>query len=442
MDKFLCNNYVTLYATSDDYYFGLPLVGNRIARIEYGEIIKSNNLKLAIEHRASLGRVAQLGEYYDARTDQFLGLNMFNRTLDQPDQISRIDNAYTSLTMIQSDSLSDKFDQLDISVSLRLSFLAGIISIGGSARYLNDKRTSARSARISLQHSILTQYESLQTMDSRLLDYVDVRALDQLDVTHVVTGIQWGGKCIVSVSDSNEMSDEHRNIQAKLSMELNLVVAKITAEVGVNYTDNTFKNLSMYNFEVYGDILPDRVPENIVDALLFMNMTPTLLRNGNQGKGKQVSFTLTPVNVLRELWEREIKVSAFVHEIEESIVNKCVQLFDDMNAIQQQLNDYFTDFTNHWEPYVRDEAVTELQQLVANYTIYQTTNTKLLSALLIKIRAGNESVDQLIDILLKSRNDTYSREEMDNKLAKYDRLKNQLLLVDFVGNISTQANWQ
>ncbi|XP_054153106.1 uncharacterized protein LOC128951849 [Oppia nitens] len=387
--------------------------------------------------KASLGRVAQLGEFYDARTDNFVGINLFATQLAKQ-SISSIENAFTDLKFTTDDSLQNKFNQLDVEASLKLSVLGGKVNLGGSAKYLKDTKSSSKSARISLIESINTRFESISVSDTSVKQVVNFDALSQFDVTHVVTGIQWGGKIIVTVEDSNQANEDNLNVQGRLHAEVQYGMTKITGEAKVNYTDDSFSKISKYSFNLFGDILPDRVPENIIDALLFMNNTPSLLKQGNDGRGKQIFFMLTPVNVLRQLWELEIKESAFVHEINDQIVDRCVQLFDDMNSIEQQLNDYYTDISQK-EALIRDDVLTELTHLKGNYSLYQTMTTKVLSSLLVEIRSGNASVSELENILLKSFNDSYSKEAMKLKLQKYNILNNQLLLTGYVANISSQC---
>ncbi|XP_054167870.1 uncharacterized protein LOC128965244 [Oppia nitens] len=391
---------------------------------------------------ASLGRVAELGEFYDARTDNFIKINLFSDKVPSS-LISSTDNACTDMKFSMANSLQDKFNELDVDARLQLSFRAGLVDVelGGSANYLQHNKHSARSARVTLIESINTRFESLSLTDRGFKNLINFDALSRFDVTHILVGIQWGGKLVLDVEDSNQFKDDIKNVQGSMNVNIKALLLQISGDASVNYTDTSLSNITGYSFRLFGDILPDIVPQNIVDALIFMKSAPGQLKSGNFGRGKQISYILTPVNVLRKLLDLEIQESALIHDIGEHIVKRCVKLFDDMMQIEQQLNDLYTDLTKQ-EPYVRDHVIIELTDLLGNYSVYKSLTTRALSALLVQIRAGNETVEKLEEIIFKSVNDSYSVESMKLKVGKFEQLLNHLVLVDYVANINTENDKQ
>ncbi|XP_054167742.1 uncharacterized protein LOC128965114 [Oppia nitens] len=351
-----------------------------------------------------------------------------------------------------ANSLLDKFNELDIDAGLQLSYISKSIEIqlDGSGKYLQHSKHNARSARVALIESINTRFESLSLTDQGLKTLINLDALSRFDVTHILVGIQWGGKLVLQVEDTNQSNDDQLIVQGSLYANItntmlnisgNISSISISGNASINYTDTSLSNITRYSFELFGDILPDIVPQNIVDALIFMKSAPGQLKSGNLGRGKQIGYVLTPVNVLRKLLDLEIQESALIHDIGEHIVQRCVQLFDDMSQIEQQLNDLYTDISKR-EPYVRDSVVIELTDLLGNYSVYKSLTTRALSTLMVQIRAGNESLDKLEEIILKSVNDSYSVESMKLKLGKFEQLKNHLVLVDYVANIPNVNNKQ
>ena len=64
--------------------------------------------------------------------------------------------------MIAEDILSDKTHHLGMEASLKLSVLGGLVSVGGSAEYLdNRKKTSANQSWVSLKYSVTTIFKQL-----------------------------------------------------------------------------------------------------------------------------------------------------------------------------------------------------------------------------------------------------------------------------------------
>ncbi|XP_054167867.1 kelch-like protein 1 [Oppia nitens] len=338
----------------------------------------------------------------------------------------------------QDQSLWEKFSQLDVNAHIKLSVLGGLIQLEGSARYLQSQHQSARQDRLSLVQSISTRYESVSLAETGYKRVINFEALDKLDVTHVVVGIQWGGNVVVTVEETDRSESTSNMITGALNAQVNAIIASITGSASVNYSDSALANISGYNFEIYGDILPDRVPQNLVDALIFMNKSALQLREANGGRGKQLYHQLLPVNVLRQMFGLELKQTAIIHEINTEIVDRVVQLFDLMKLTDQLLYDYWSELSTKWEPYLRDEVLSELSELRTKYSRYQSLTTRALSALLVKVRAGNESVDSLSDVLLTSMNDSYSSESMNRYMVKLDKLKNKLQLVEYVQQIPGQ----
>ncbi|XP_054167871.1 kelch-like protein 18 [Oppia nitens] len=85
---------------------------------------------------AALGRVAELGEFYDARTDNFIGINLFSDKVPGS-LVSSTDNAYTNMKFTMANILYDKFYKLDVDASLKLSFMAGLVTIELGSLYVN-----------------------------------------------------------------------------------------------------------------------------------------------------------------------------------------------------------------------------------------------------------------------------------------------------------------
>ena len=107
-------------------------------------------------HRAALGRVAKLGDLYDARTDQFCGTSVLSGPPPDSTVIS-LDTPSVRTELISSNSLSDKFKALDIESDLQASVVAGLVELDGHARYLSDESRSMRDLSGALLYSLTTE---------------------------------------------------------------------------------------------------------------------------------------------------------------------------------------------------------------------------------------------------------------------------------------------
>ena len=71
---------------------------------------------------------------------------------------------------------------------LQASFLSGLISVEGSAKYLNDHSSTKRAARVSVKYNAKTKYEAL-TMSHLAPSKIHFPSvLDDKEATHVVVG--------------------------------------------------------------------------------------------------------------------------------------------------------------------------------------------------------------------------------------------------------------
>ena len=129
---------------------------------------------------ASVGRVAELGELYDARSDRFLHMSLFKSKLNKTISTQ---NRETNLQLLLSNSYKDKFNSLDISGELKLSILGGLFKLSGSGTYFTDTKKSSRSAEASLIDSFSTEYEKISITDSTVQPLINLDVLQQIDAT-------------------------------------------------------------------------------------------------------------------------------------------------------------------------------------------------------------------------------------------------------------------
>ncbi len=104
--------------------------------------------------------MASLGDLYDAKTDNFLEMSIFNQKI--PDSaITLIDNDYSDTQFDFSDSYSEKFSKMNVKAEQQVSVLTGLSSLEGPGLYLIDKKASARMSQSTLLYKIKTKEESV-----------------------------------------------------------------------------------------------------------------------------------------------------------------------------------------------------------------------------------------------------------------------------------------
>lgn len=375
---------------------------------------------------SALGRVAKLGELYDARSDKFVSISLFKNLL-RNNSIIATSNKETNLKFVVEKSLNDKFKALDVSASLQLSVMSGMFELGGSGHYLKNTKTSAKSARGSLVQTFSTVYEEISITEEDLMTFINMDILQQIDATHVVIGIQWGGHVMVSVEDANNEGEDKRVIEGQLSIQMKKMssILSLSGEGKVNITDSERNELNKFDFEIYGDVLPKTVPLTLIDAMEFMKNSPMNILEANDGKGKEIKYKLIPTSLLRKMWKINFATNMLMNEISEETVGKCTQLFDYMNSVEQRLNDLASD-VQQYGAYLNSEKIEKIKNLQSNYNAHQTRIKESLAKHLLSVRSGEETVDKLDELLLQSANDSYSPDKVSDQLDQLSILENEI----------------
>ena len=376
---------------------------------------------------ASLGRAVQIGELYDARTDQFIRLLLFNDTLPE-DTIKSRDNFNTKSNYDITNKLDEKFNMMDISASLKVSVMSGLFTLEGSGKFFKDTKKSAKSAKATLMHSITTKAERVNMYSSAIDQVIDRRALNDIDCTHVVVGIQWGGNAFISVEDSNQEDKDTQIIEGSLKAHMDKWI-KIDGAASVNFSEGERKEFSKFSFEIFGDVLPDEVPQDLATALTFMANVPDYIKKANDGRGMAIAYTLLPISGLRKRFGGESKLNSLIKDVNNVIVKKATNLFDDLNTARAELNDVMNRI-KRFEPYIASDRVKAMNDISFDFNIIQSEAQKQLAQHLIAVRSGAEESHELESILS---NYTQKLKDMiNNKTNKFYNLQPALEFVEFL----------
>uniref|UniRef100_A0AC35FZQ9 BTB domain-containing protein n=1 Tax=Panagrolaimus sp. PS1159 TaxID=55785 RepID=A0AC35FZQ9_9BILA len=244
--------------------------------------------KNTIEEKYSCGRDAQIGDIYDARTEQFVaGCNIFNTDVRDFVHYSRLDS--TSNSMIFQTSIFDKANAIDIRDSLLLSILVGLVKTDyGAVKCLNEI-CSTEEAQCIYVEKIRTIYEVINIFSDELKNLIS----DVLHNygTHVVVGITYGVNATVTMTYER---DDTRNIEVLIK-----TIFERLEVSDLNEEEN--KLLENVRFKVHADIVPPGMkhPRNISDTLLWIH---SLRKHAEEKifKGRQMEYHLMPLEVLHK----------------------------------------------------------------------------------------------------------------------------------------------
>ncbi|KAE9547448.1 hypothetical protein FO519_009340 [Halicephalobus sp. NKZ332] len=164
--------------------------------------------------RASVGRVAHVGDLYDAHSETFCGISILKKPPPST-ALRTTDNNDCKIEYVHSDTFSEKSEKLGIAGELKLSILAGAFTLAGHGQYLSDEKKSARAVRSSLVYTVNTK----------------LNALKNDRVTHVVVDVCWGANATITLESMNSESKDSTEVEGALSDELNLIALKIIKQL-------------------------------------------------------------------------------------------------------------------------------------------------------------------------------------------------------------------
>ncbi|XP_053532314.1 cytolytic toxin-alpha [Ictalurus punctatus] len=336
---------------------------------------------------AALGRPLYPGMLYDCRRDTFIpGVTLWDKKalcddLDVHQQLK------THLKFAASDTLSDKAKLLDISASLKASFLGGLVEVGGSAKYLHDSKSSACQCRVTMHYSQTTKFEQLTMKELGNITYPQV--FDQKTATHVVTAVLYGAQAFMVF---DHITDENENKQA-VEGNLHAVFKKIPTisiegEASLKMNEEEKQLSENISVTFYGDFELEKNPITYKEALEVYKKLPMLMKQG-QNKGVPLNVWLYPLKLLDD------KAAKLVREINVMLVDKTEHLLEELGEEERRCNDLIKNQMANDFPDLKDRLL-RFQTLQNNYT---RSFQEALSRLLPAIRGGTQEDKALGDIL-------------------------------------------
>jgi len=299
--------------------------------------------------RPALGQIAPLGlgSLYDARSDSFTSVSLLAKNPAKT-PIVVTETHSSDLKISRSDTYKEKFKHLGMDSGLGASFLAGMVDVGGSGKYLKEKAKSSIYMQASLLYNITTVHEALN-----LHDVKDSLAFEELEGslgTHFVTGITWGAQCIVTAKCEASHEESWNEMAGQLKAELSKfksVGAGGNASFQVEKEKHTFQ--SSFQVTVHGDVLPDSglVPTDFEGVYQFLSNVPKYITKANNGKGMPILYTLMSLEIVPFLCQMPIRAHVTLTQLSFECLEKFVQLFDDLQAAKQKLTDYYNRIQNH-----------------------------------------------------------------------------------------------
>ncbi|KAG7477829.1 hypothetical protein MATL_G00073820 [Megalops atlanticus] len=339
---------------------------------------------------AALGRPFQLGMLYDCRRDMLIpGITLWDAEMLQKD-INVRPQPNTDFNIITSDSTEEKAHALNVEASLEASFLGGLVSVKGSAQFLNDKKTSKRQSRITLHYRTTTRFEQL-TMDHLGAGNVQHSNIFQEgSATHVVTAVLYGAQAFFVFDREITSSENQQEIQGSLQATIKKIpLISIEGQASLKLSEDEQQQTDKFNCKFHGDFALENNPVSFQDAIKVYSELPRLL-GANGEKAVPMRVWLYPLKNL------DSAAAQLVRQISVGLVRRSQRILDEMDDVNIQCQDLLKDNIAVQFPEIKAK-ICKFRDLCSEYKqVFQ----KYLCKLLPSIRGGGAGKTTLVNVMI------------------------------------------
>ncbi|XP_045925757.1 neoverrucotoxin subunit beta-like, partial [Micropterus dolomieu] len=360
---------------------------------------------------AALGRPFTLGMFYDARTDQRIpGLTLWDEETLQENTVESSQHS-SAFEISASDSIESRSFLLDVDASLKVSYMCGLIEVGGSAKYLNDTKKFKNQDRVTCQYKATTHFKQLSMTHLTTMDKHQIDVIQKSSATHVVTGILYGANAFF-VFDSEKLdSSSVQDFQVSMEAVIQKIPkCNVEGKVELKLTDEEKALTEKFSCKFYGDFILESNPATFEDAVKTYIQLPKLL--GEKGENS------VPLKVwLMPLKKFYSEAAELVREISVGLVSKIEYALEDLSQVGMRCNDSLDDRSVENFPLIQEELST-FQKLCNVYAtkLQQTMEKKLPS-----IRAGKEDESSTEKVFEDRDKSPFSHEKLSKWMEDKER---------------------
>ncbi|XP_078121146.1 uncharacterized protein LOC144527130 isoform X2 [Sander vitreus] len=325
---------------------------------------------------------------------------------DRDDLISHIGERrqnYNDFEIVTSESIADKSSALNVESSLKASFLSGLVEVGGSAKYLNNSKTSKNQARVTLKYMATTKVQELSMnhlgRDNVKHPYVFEKGL----ATHVVTAILYGAQAFFVFDRKVSESENHQDIQGNLKAMIKKIPnIAIEGEGLLKMEDKDRKNVENFACRFFGDFSLEKNPVSFQDAVeVYQNLSKLLGANGENA---------VPVKVwLLPLTSLDSSAAKLVRQLSIRGVQESQRVLEDMSELEIRCNDAMRSTTVQQFPQI-GKKIKAFKEMCSEFKQEFQQN---LAKKLPSIRGGGEEEAGLTEILKKRHSSPFSSKNLN-----------------------------
>ncbi|XP_028283409.1 uncharacterized protein LOC114449773 [Parambassis ranga] len=352
---------------------------------------------------AALGRPFRLGMLYDCRQESLVpGVTLWDNE-DLMQHLGKRPQSSNEIEIVASESIEGKSSALNVEASLKASFLSGLVQVEGSAKYLNDSKTSRNQARVTLKYKVTTKFQELSMNH---LGRGNVKHQDVFDkglATHVVTGILYGAQAFFvfdrEVSEKEDCQDVEGNLKVVIKK---IPLLSVEGEGSLKMKDEDTVKADKFSCRFYGDFLLAKTPTTFQDAVQVYQSLPKLLGADGE-KAVPVKVWLLPLTAL------DSSAAKLVREISVGLVQEAQGVLEDFTELDMRCNDALSTPTAQQFPQITDK-LRQFKEMCSEFKlVFQQTLAKKLPS----IRGGGEEEAELAEVLKKRHSSPFNSKNLN-----------------------------
>ena len=356
----------------------------------------------------ALGRPFALGDLYDRRRDFIIpGPKIWsNEELAEYSQIKTYGTKFEVSTAL---NVNEGLSKFDIKASMKMSFLSGMVSVSGSASYIQDKVSKNSEARVALKYSSTTFKRTMLPKTFTKATYISVLK-SVSDATDVVAAIQYGAGAVFVFDRTIQSNEDKRVIEGMLQVSVKKIPSfSIEGSGRVNISEEDKKLTENFTCRFHGDFVLKEHPGNYEEAIVVYKNLPSLLGE-NYENSVPVKVWLYPIEML-PLGKSPISL----YDIQENLITSVADEIEAMENCVRQANEILDTFVADHHPRIRQNVI-EFNQYMS---LYMMDFKQKLANLLPKIRDGTKDCHSLVGLIDEKQKTPFSMKSLDTWITLY-----------------------
>nr|XP_057913186.1 neoverrucotoxin subunit alpha-like [Doryrhamphus excisus] len=359
---------------------------------------------------AALGQPFTLGMLYNACKDELIpGFSLWD-TATLESHTTETAQKSSSFKITASDTIESRSSLMDIEASLKLSFLGGLIEVGGSAKYLNDQKQFKNQSRVTFQYKATTNFKQLSVLALGQLNSQQKEIIEKGKATHIVTGILYGANAVFVFDSEKLESSRVQDIQGNMEAVIKKIpLLSIEGSARLHLSEEEQALTNKFSCKFFGDLILETNPATFTDAIKAYRELPALLTQ-KDNSGPLVVW-LYPLNLLYA------QAPTLIGDLSISLARQIQTAMEDGNEVEMRCNDSLHSSTAQ-EFTVIHKNLDSFKKLCSFYT---SSIKLLLAKSLPSIRDGKQDESALAKVLSDREKSPFNQENLNKWLDAKER---------------------